>query len=370
MRKAWWIADSVVSSLGNTTSENYANVVSGKSGLSLIRNENLSKIPVCVSEFVSAIAQSNKTRFETLAMKALEDLRNQVNLPQNRILFILSTTKGNVELLENGLTSESRIHLHQVLNFITQDFKFSHKAIVSNACVSGVTALILAKRQIDCGNYDHAVVLGVDVLSRFIISGFQSLNALSNSPCKPFDSKRTGINLGESAACVLISSEIERFQIKNKVAISGGALSNDANHISGPSKTGEELASAIAQALQESKLNASDIDFISSHGTATIFNDEMESKAFYLSKLSKTPVHSLKGYFGHTLGAAGVLESTMSVRSLVHQELLHSIGFETLGVSKPLNVIRNHESKSIKHCLKTSSGFGGCNGAIVLTRES
>lgn len=370
LRKVWWIADSVVTSLGVTTSENYLNISSGKSGLKFYQNHSSSEKPVCLSQINEIEHQPHTTRFETLTKKALDGLFNKLHHLEGRTLFILSTTKGNIELLEQGLDAHSRIHLHQAANFITQDYKFSGQTIISNACTSGVTSLILAKRQIECGNYDHAVVLGADVLSKFIISGFQSLNALSDSPCNPFDANRTGINLGEGAACVLLSSAIDQFNVSNKVAITGGGLTNDANHISGPSKTGEELAAAINQAMQQSNLKPIDIDFISAHGTATIYNDEMESKAFHLSGLSDTPLHSLKGYFGHTLGAAGVIESIMSVRSLAHQETIACKGFTSLGVSKPINVIQSKEAKSMKHCIKTSSGFGGCNAAITLSIES
>ncbi|MBA4058456.1 MAG: hypothetical protein C0490_27305 [Marivirga sp.] len=231
-------------------------------------------------------------------------------------------------------------------------------------------ALIVGKRMIHSGQYDHAVVVGADVLSRFVVSGFQSLHALSDEPCRPFDVDRKGINLGECAAAILLTSKPGELKTGANVIIAGGGLSNDANHISGPSRTGEELASAIRQALDESSLSKNEIDIISAHGTATLYNDEMEAKAFGLMGLETIPVNSLKGYFGHTLGAAGIAEVAMNAEGLIRNELIPSKGFERLGVSKDLNIIKSTESKPLKICLKTASGFGGCNAAIILQKEN
>lgn len=152
---------------------------------------------------------------------------------------------------------------------------------------------------------------------------------------------------------------------ENTALVLGDALSNDANHISGPSRTGQELADAISKAMTKSRIKTTDLSFISSHGTATIYNDEMESKAFDLAGLSEVPLHSLKGYFGHTLGAAGVIESIMTIRSLRRKCILASKNFEHIGVPRSLNINSKLSSSDKHHALKTASGFGGCNAAVV-----
>ena len=151
------------------------------------------------------------------------------------------------------------------------------------------------------------------------------------------------------------------------IAILGGAISNDANHISGPSRTGEGLQLAIKNALKEN-VATNTIDYISAHGTATVFNDEMEAKAFHALYLDKVPVNSFKGYWGHTLGAAGILESILAYKSLINNQLLHSQGFSENGVSVPLNIIQKTKKADLKTALKTSSGFGGCNAAVVFQK--
>jgi 3-oxoacyl-[acyl-carrier-protein] synthase-1 len=226
-------------------------------------------------------------------------------------------------------------------------------------------SLIVARRLISIGQFDYAVVVGADVLSRFVVSGFESLHALSPEKCRPFDAQRKGINLGECAAGVVLGTD-EDSTVGPRIYIAGGGLSNDANHISGPSRTGEELALAIAQALEESGKKAEEIDFISAHGTATLYNDEMEAKAIHIVNMEEKPLNSLKGYFGHTLGAAGVLETILSAESLRQNQLLATAGFARIGVSQPVNVIRESARHPMDTCLKLASGFGGCNAAIVL----
>ena len=178
-------------------------------------------------------------------------------------------------------------------------------------------AILTARRLILSGQYEHAVVAGADLISKFILSGFQAFQAVSAGPCKPFDRARDGIKLGEGAATVILSSN-RRYDRGMKVL--GGAVSNDANHLSAPSRTGEELCYAIRSALDQARSSTMDIDLISAHGTATVYNDEMEAKAISLADLSAVPVNSLKGYYGHTLGAAGLIESIVSMQSVARRD--------------------------------------------------
>ena len=151
--------------------------------------------------------------------------------------------------------------------------------------------------------------------------------------------------------------------------ITGDASANDANHISGPSRTGEGLYISIQNALKEAKLNNDQIDYITAHGTATPYNDEMEAIAFNRAGLQDVPVNSLKGYYGHTLGASALIETLIAKHCLVHNELFASLGFEALGVSESINVIAKNSKKEIKRVLKTASGFGGCNVALIIEKE-
>jgi 3-oxoacyl-[acyl-carrier-protein] synthase-1 len=369
MKKVWIVADSIVSPLGLTTEENYANIRQGISGLRLIQNDALNTKPFVGAVIKSVPPDATASKFETISRKVIEQLIAKFPLDPDRTIFILSTTKGNINFLEEGQPDHPRIHLHATAAYLAGLFGFKKHMVISNACISGVMALMVAKRMIERGQYDHAVVIGADVLSRFVISGFQCLQALSADTCRPFDAQRKGINLGECAAGIILSHTRNAGKEKASVRIAGGGLSNDANHISGPSRTGEELANAIRQALEEAGIGQNDVDFISAHGTATLHNDEMESKAINLMQMQDIPLNSLKGYYGHTLGAAGVLETILSAHALKNDELVVSAGFEKIGVSQPVNVVLKQERRPLKTCLKTASGFGGCNAAIIIQEE-
>lgn len=174
--------------------------------------------------------------------------------------------------------------------------------------------------------------------------------------------------MGEVSASALVTSS-EKNLPKEAVEILGNATCNDANHISGPSRTGEGLFRSVKAALKEANLNASEIDYISAHGTATTFNDEMEAIAFNRLGMKNVPINSLKGYFGHTLGASGLLETIVGMHFMEKNMLFSSKGFSDLGVSKSINIIKQNTPKSLNTFLKTASGFGGCNTAVIFKKQ-
>ena len=203
-----------------------------------------------------------------------------------------------------------------------------------NGCMSfpmpafQVSALHNRKTHDRNGIYRRVIVAGGDLLSHFITSGFGSFRSLSSRPCRPYDSSRDGLNLGEACGAVLLSSE----RTEEHVILSGGAVSNDANHISGPSRTGDGLYFAIRQAMQEAGTALKTSALSMPMARPPIYNDEMESKALTLAHLEQVPVHSLKPYFGHTLGASGIIESIVCMLELKQGILFGTPGYETPGV--------------------------------------
>ncbi len=366
MRKVWAVADWIVSPLGNGSDVNFDRVRKGETGVRDFVFPNVPDEVFKISWIEDEISVDGFTRFESLCARSLEGVLGRIKINTERTLFVLSTTKGNIESADNG--GVDSLSLSGSASRLAKHFGFRHSRVVSNACISGVLGLIVAKRFIQGGHFDHAVVVGADVVSHFVVSGFKSLQALSPEVCRPFDARRNGINLGEAAAAMVLTAEPDSAGGDYRVAFTGEGLSNDANHISGPSRTGEELALAISNAITTAKIKRTDIDFVSAHGTATLYNDEMEAKAFFLAGFEGVPVNSLKSYFGHTLGAAGVLESAISLRSLINDEVIGTLGFETRGVSMPLKVITKTQAWPIRKLLKTASGFGGCNAAIVFEK--
>ncbi|MBL0181035.1 MAG: beta-ketoacyl synthase [Chitinophagaceae bacterium] len=371
-------ADNIISPVGFTTADNFQQLLKNVSGIKMHTGTAISEQPFYAALFENDQAfqniseQSKYTRFEKLLIASISDAlaKSKVDPADKRTALIISTTKGNVSLLETEEPSaelNKRISLNTSARLVADHFHFANApVIVSNACISGILAILTGMRLIRSGRYDHAVIAGADVITRFVLSGFQSFQAISTSACKPFDANRDGINLGEGAGTMILTS---RKEYSNGIKASAGSVSNDANHISGPSRTGEELNLAITRTMNAAGLSATDIDFISAHGTATVYNDEMEAKAINLAGLQSIPVNSLKGYYGHTLGAAGLIESVISIQSLKENTVIPTRGFGKMGVTQPVNVCSSLYKSELTNCLKTASGFGGCNAAILFGKE-
>ena len=344
------------------------------------------------------------TRFEQLVALSVHEAaaEGSITLDDPAVLFILATTKGNVHLLD--ATDEPHIPRHRVAlseaaTAVAQHLHLQRTPIVvSNACISGSHALLLASQRLaEDSTLRHVIVCGADLLSRFIVSGFGAFKALSPEVCRPFDAARCGLNLGEAAATLILSrtdGEVHDSPSSSSAALShrwtlrSGCVRNDANHISGPSRTGEGVYRALCatlglseesnveslEDLQENPPHWSDdpdrksatahLACVSCHGTATAYNDEMESIALYRAGLTHLPAYSLKSTFGHTLGAAGVLETILTMAAVEQGALWGTRGYSASGVSHELSLSSEAQPLSGDSFLKLLSGFGGCNAVL------
>ena len=382
------IADNILSPAGLDTIANYNYVLSLGSQVRVHDNAFDLPEPFCGSLFLrdKILARAKEcipnsedyTFFESLcilsACNAIAHAQmnaataNRIEAASDDVIFILSTTKGNVDSLENDL-DDPRAYLATSARKIAGHFGNSNEPIVvSNACISGVCAQIAAVRALLGGKYRYAIVIGCDVLSKFIISGFQSFKALSPECCRPYDKNRMGLNLGEAAGTMILEScEADECSNSDWVYVAS-SIHNDANHISGPSRTGEGSYRVLKDLLQI--VDHDEIRFVNAHGTATPYNDEMESIAIHRAALDNVPVNGLKGFYGHTLGAAGIIETILSMKALENGIVLPTIGFESTGTSYPLN-IANQIGQCIQYgvFIKLLSGFGGSNAGIAWRRE-
>ena len=383
---AYIIADNIISPLGETSEDNYLSVKSGRSGIRAYE-PGTCNIP---EGFNASLLFED---FETLALKsaqkaignALKNIANeqknignaqknianeqknignaQLELKGKRTAFILSSTKGNIE--ENISLADSAQRIASQLGIDTKPI------VVCNACISGLSALILGNRLIDSGLYDAAIVCGCDTPRQFILSGFQSLKALSPESCRPFDMERMGLNLGEAAATLILSKNPIQ---GNSWRMGDGFIRNDAFHISTPSKTADGLYLSLQRTLEsftkEISSTCKQIDikenlaFINAHGTATLFNDQMESVAIGRAGLSDLPANAYKSFWGHTMGAAGILETIISIKAIDDDTILGTRGFSELGVSGKMNICAENRPTDKKGFIKMLSGFGGCNATI------
>ena len=379
MTKVYCIGCGLVTPVGNSPSEVLSAVRAGKSAFRLYDGW---PEPYYAS-LLDRKGFEGPSFFDHIALQAASAAVQEagIDASSSRVGLVLSTIKGNIEKMDSedvslAVAAES---LAKALGVKTAP------VVVSNACISGLAALLQGVRMIRSGAYDHIIVVGAEVQSRFIVTGFQSLKALSLNPCKPFDANREGLNVGEAAAAMVLSAQpasenyfSEGFP-KNQFPdtstkptlisnweIVDGAVRNDANHISGPSRTGEGSYNALRYVLEG--VSAEELAFVNVHGTATRYNDQMEAIALNRAGLQDVPINALKGIFGHTMGAAGILESIVSMKACDAGVVLPTHGFSQMGVEPAVNVSALERKTDKKAFVKLLSGFGGVNGALLFRK--
>ncbi len=377
------IGNGIVSPLAWTTEENFRAVLQGRSSLRHYEHKMDIPEPFFASLFnrddiddaFAGLPERSHERYtpmEKIAILAARQAIAQSGIDAGRrdVLFVLSSTKGNVDLLSDNPYEAERVYLWRSAQLIAEYFGNPNQPLtVSNACISGCAAQLAARNALLIGDYKYAVVIGAEMLSKFIISGFQSFKALSPQRCKPFDADRCGLNLGEAAAAIVYASgdgdDTPPYGHVGALTLARGAINNDANHISGPSRTAEGLLRSVTKCLQG--FDAERVAFLNAHGTATRYNDDMESVAIHRAALQHKPVNSLKGYFGHTLGAAGILEVLISAAALQQHCVLKSLGTDVPGTVQPLNIPMQNATAPGDAFIKLISGFGGSNAALLFT---
>jgi len=354
------VATNITSPLGFTTRQNLEAVMHGQSHLHTWQGTFGIPEPFCASLFSDGqnheLQVPDMTRFQSLVYRSVSEAlsHSNINVASSRTLLVLSSTKGDI----TTPLSIAATKIAAKLGFTTKPI------VVCNACTSGVCAQILALRLFQTGAYDNIVVCGADLQGKFIVSGFQSLKATSAHPCRPFDMERNGLNLGEAAATIIFSRE--QAPEKQSWNLLSGDIRNDAHHISNPSKTAEGSYRSIQAVLTPERKDS--LSLISVHGTATMYNDQMESVAIQRSGLSDVPVTALKGYYGHTMGATGVIETILAIHFADIGRIPPSRGFSELGVSGRINISDQTITTHPGSVLKIISGFGGCNAALYLER--
>ena len=347
------VSDHIITPLGDGVQANLQAIRQGKSQISLhhqVHGEQL-VTPVMASLLDEQKYQMDGyTFFESLCIHAVEGAIKDIScaVHEARCVFILSSTKGDIWC--SMYDTAKRIALH-----------FGNKEkpiVVSTACTSGVSAQLTAWRLLESGVYDRAVVVGCDVQREFIISGFQSFKALSDEDCRPFDKDRKGLNAGEAVACMILDHYAD-----SGWQLLGGSIHNDANHISGPSRTAEGSMRCLEDALK--RVDTKELAMVSVHGTGTAYNDEMESIALHRAGLDEIPVTALKGYYGHTMGAAGLLETILSLHALDEHVILPSRGYSEEGTTYAVQLSTEVRQTDKPSMIKLLSGFGGVNAAVV-----
>lgn len=337
--------------------------------------------PSCFPPDVSA-----ENKFQYIAEEALAMAIKDANIPEYRNAGIsVGTVLGNVLAKENRLIEGKKQKGNdnggsdkESLSFIASHLAAKHalngpNITVSTACASGTDAIGIAARKIMAGKADIMFAGGVDVLSDFALLGFHSLQALTEEKVRPFDKKRSGLALGEGAAFVVLESEKHASRRGAKVygRVAGYASRADANHLTGPHREGRGLADAMCQAMAEENLKQTGVDYINAHGTGTLYNDLMETKAIkkvFGKRAYGIPISSTKSMLGHAFGASGAIESICCLLAIKNNVVPPTINFSESDPACDLdyvpNVSRQHK---VRIAMSLSAGFGGQNAAILFS---
>ena len=290
-------------------------------------------------------------------------------------LLIYCSAKGDIRLLEeqiyfkkvlSNISPMLDIQCQKICELIGIDHFSS--IVVSNACTSGSIGVEIALDLLRMQRYSHIIICGFDCISRFTTAGFYSLGALSENRARPFDKKRDGLTLGEGVGITVLSF---KNPCKGEITVIGAGSSNDANHRTGPSRTGEGLYRAIRLAFDSAPITVDSIGAVKCHGTATPYNDAMEAKALNLIFGPKLPpCVSYKGAIGHMSGAGSLIEILIAAEHLKKRKLPPTKGFFERGVDENIPISTNSQSFTKPHALCLSAGFGGLNSAVIIKEHT
>jgi len=234
---------------------------------------------------------------------------------------------------------------------------------ISTACSSSAKVFASAARWINHGLVDAVLVGGVDSLCMSILYGFNSLELVSSNLCRPFDRRRDGINIGESCGYAIIARQ--GLVDDADFALLGYGESADAYHMSHPHPEGKGALLAMTQALQRAELDTNDVDYINLHGTASQANDRIEAHALGQLFTDNTLASSTKGWTGHTLGAAGILEAIITLEAMRYGEVPGTLNCDEPEDDFAFHVTRENVQRPVRYAMTNSFGFGGNNAALA-----
>ena len=341
--------------------QTWRGLLDGRSGLKKLKLQRLShELPLGVITSISG-SFGSRQRLQSLLEVLLHEIKGY---DRNTRLFCAST-KGAVDEL---LTCPDRVEGQpwQVAAYISDRLGLEDRgSMVSGACASGLLATIQAGMAIMTGQCDRALVVAVDLLAEFIVAGFDSLKSLSTGGASPFDVNRDGLSLGEAGGWLLLAAEETLDPGETVLAyLDNWAISCDATHITAPCRHASGLKRALGQLLKDKDV---DVGGVNAHGTGTIYNDAMELLAFD-EMFGGLPVCSVKGALGHTLAAAGVVETLLSVKSLEWMKLPPTVGLVAPQTSACTLSGGGTLAMRCPLLVNCNSGFGGINAAVLMSR--
>jgi len=308
----------------------------------------------------------------------IQSLIDQIGVERIGVVMATSTSsigrteEGYTRLDESGLFppdyDQPGVHnLHSPGLFVAAATGLTGPSLtISTACSSSAKVFATAARWIGFGLVDAVLVGGIDSLCLSILHGFNALELLSAKPCRPFDAERDGINIGEAAGFALLVRK--DLAPEAEFELLGYGESSDAHHMSHPHPEGKGAVLAMQKSLKRADLQASSIEYVNLHGTASKVNDRVESDALSQLFNDRTLASSTKGWTGHTLGAAGILESIITLESMKHGLIPGTLNYENEDSECGFPVLMENVSKPIQIAMTNSFGFGGNNASLIFGR--
>jgi 3-oxoacyl-[acyl-carrier-protein] synthase II len=369
-----WVTDvAAVTALGDTLTSTWRGLLAGETAIGVAQEgvqQRFGDTPLAVVDGLSQRGRHSAIR------RLVPRVLDQLPVPPPGTRIITATTKAGIDNLERRKHGESvateEILLADIGRFVAQYYQLSDQGInISAACASSTIALGQAAGWIADGQAEAVLVLGVDLVTEFVVHGFKALKALSPEPCRPFDRQRKGLSLGEGAAAMLLMSvdRVRRDSRCKLAGIAGWGAAGDATHMTAPDRRGRGLMRSVRGALAMAGLSPEAVGVVHAHGTGTVYNDAMELTVFKrIFGDSPIALYSVKGALGHTLGAAGIVEAAISIQGLAAQMVPPTTGCREPEASARAWI--KHQPQKVAHdiTLSTNSGFGGINAAVVLTR--
>lgn len=384
----------LISALGTGVEENRLSLLQGISGLRPMSTLDsvfqklafVGEIPFNNAELKGISHQfSDDDYYRSLYMAGIAVNEILADLPVNRKnihLFTGTTTAGVTKteqeykrfIFNQAIPSRNLASLADcgsINRILIEKYQFAnYNYTISTACSSASNAILMAAQRIKSGQLDFAICGGVDSLSLFTLNGFNSLKNMSLEPCKPFDKYRSGLNLGEAAAYILIcNAELaSKWNLEPMAILSGGGNANESYHMTGSDPAGAGAQAAMQKALNDAHLNAAEINYINAHGTATLDNDIAEGNAIKSIFGSNASFSSTKAYTGHTLAASGAVNLIFSLLGMQEGIVWANLGFSEPDETHMMVPVLKNSRQNMNHIMVNSFGFGGNNTSIIISK--
>ncbi|MCF6248717.1 MAG: beta-ketoacyl-[acyl-carrier-protein] synthase family protein [Desulfobacula sp.] len=360
-----------ITALGSGLDLLYLGLMDQRSGIQPITRFNTQSY---TSSYAGVIESLDNKKGSSLIIQLADMMIEQLGGINNDAFLITASTKAGIDRLDERVGRSELLPENLLLSSLTEHIalKTGLKSCginINSACASSTIAIAKGTVLIEAGIVDSVLVCCLDTVSEFVFSGFSSLGAMSDKPARPFDKSRNGLTLGEGAAAIMLMNQKKAKALgKSLLAqITGWGIAGDAIHLTAPAKDGRGLKLAIRKACKKAGIKTDDIHAVNTHGTGTVFNDAMEIGVMCgLFDQNKIIANSIKGSIGHTLGAAGGIETALCVKMIEKGMMPPTKGFRDPEKGAESIISRDARPLRDNRILTTNSGFGGINAAIIL----